>query len=113
VVGGGITGIVTARLLKDAGLRVGVLEMRSVGDGATGYTTAKLTVGHHLIYADIEKKHGEDVAGAYAASKQWAIEHLERVHVTARASQRTERCSKARRQSRSPSSRWTSPINAP
>jgi glycine/D-amino acid oxidase-like deaminating enzyme len=45
-VGGGITGIVAARLLNDAGLRVCVLEMRRLCDGATGYTTARVTVGH-------------------------------------------------------------------
>jgi monoamine oxidase len=40
VVGGGITGTVTAWLLKEAGLRVGLIEMNHAGDGTTGYTTA-------------------------------------------------------------------------
>jgi glycine/D-amino acid oxidase-like deaminating enzyme/nitrite reductase/ring-hydroxylating ferredoxin subunit len=79
IAGGGITGIVTARLLEDAGLRVAVVEMRRIADGATGYTTAKLTVGHHLIYADLVKKHGAETARAYAASNRWAIERLEQL----------------------------------
>jgi glycine/D-amino acid oxidase-like deaminating enzyme/nitrite reductase/ring-hydroxylating ferredoxin subunit len=79
VVGAGITGVTTAWLLKEAGLRVALVEMRRIGDGATGYTTAKLTVGHNLIYADLEREHGEDVARAYAASNQWAIDRLDRL----------------------------------
>jgi glycine/D-amino acid oxidase-like deaminating enzyme/nitrite reductase/ring-hydroxylating ferredoxin subunit len=77
VVGAGITGVMTAWLLKQEGRRVALVDMLRVGEGATGYTTAKLTVGHNLIYADLLKKHGEETARAYAASNQWAIERLE------------------------------------
>jgi glycine/D-amino acid oxidase-like deaminating enzyme/nitrite reductase/ring-hydroxylating ferredoxin subunit len=44
VVGGGITGITTAYLLKEAGLRVALLERRNVGGVDTSCTTAHLTV---------------------------------------------------------------------
>jgi glycine/D-amino acid oxidase-like deaminating enzyme/nitrite reductase/ring-hydroxylating ferredoxin subunit len=79
VVGGGITGVTAAWLLKRAGRRVALVEMQRVGEGTSGYTTAKLTVGHNLIYADLAKKHGEETASAYAASNQWAIERLEQI----------------------------------
>ena len=79
VVGAGITGLMTAWLLKFEGRRVAAVEMRGVAEGATGYTTAKLTVGHHLIYADLAKKHGLATARAYADSNQWAIERLEQL----------------------------------
>ena len=79
VVGAGITGLMTAWLLKFEGRRVAAVEMRRVAEGATGYTTAKLTVGHHLIYADLAKKHGLATARAYADSNQWAIERLEQL----------------------------------
>jgi glycine/D-amino acid oxidase-like deaminating enzyme/nitrite reductase/ring-hydroxylating ferredoxin subunit len=79
VVGAGITGTTTAWLLKEAGLRVALIEMRRIGDGATGYTTAKLTVGHNLIYADLEREHGGEAARTYATSNQWAIDRLERL----------------------------------
>jgi glycine/D-amino acid oxidase-like deaminating enzyme/nitrite reductase/ring-hydroxylating ferredoxin subunit len=79
VIGAGITGLTTAWLLHETGLRVGVIEMRRVGDGATGYTTAKLTLGHNLIYADIERKHGTTTARTYATSNQWAILRLDRI----------------------------------
>src|SRR4029453_4383732 len=74
VIGAGITGLMTAWLLKAEGRRVALVEMRRVADGATGYTTAKLTVSHHLIYDDLAKKHGLATARAYADSNQWAIE---------------------------------------
>jgi glycine/D-amino acid oxidase-like deaminating enzyme/nitrite reductase/ring-hydroxylating ferredoxin subunit len=79
VVGAGITGVMTAWLLKQEGRRVALVDMLRVGEGTTGYTTAKLTVGHNLIYADLLKKHGQETARAYAASNQWAIERLEEV----------------------------------
>jgi glycine/D-amino acid oxidase-like deaminating enzyme/nitrite reductase/ring-hydroxylating ferredoxin subunit len=77
VIGAGITGVMTAWLLKREGRRVALVEMLRVGEGATGYTTAKLTVGHNLIYADLAKTHGDEKARTYAASNQWAIERLE------------------------------------
>ena len=79
VIGGGITGLMTAWLLKCEDRRVALVEMRRVAEGATGYTTAKLTLGHHLIYADLAKKQGPATARAYADSNQWAIERLEQL----------------------------------
>ncbi|HEX2657948.1 MAG TPA: FAD-binding oxidoreductase, partial [Polyangia bacterium] len=43
IVGGGITGVTTARLLKQAGLTVAVLESRRLGEGETVRTSAPLT----------------------------------------------------------------------
>ena len=43
IVGAGITGVTAARLLKDAGLRVALVESRRIGMGETSKTTAHLT----------------------------------------------------------------------
>jgi glycine/D-amino acid oxidase-like deaminating enzyme len=43
IVGGGITGVTAARLLKQAGLTVAVLESRRLGEGETERTSAPLT----------------------------------------------------------------------
>ena len=43
VVGGGITGLTTAYLLKKTGCRVAVVDQRSVGGGETAQTTAHVT----------------------------------------------------------------------
>jgi glycine/D-amino acid oxidase-like deaminating enzyme/nitrite reductase/ring-hydroxylating ferredoxin subunit len=43
VIGAGVTGLTTARLLAEAGLRVALLERRTAASGDSGYTTAHLT----------------------------------------------------------------------
>ena len=48
IVGGGLTGILTAWLLRQAGADVVVLEADRVGGGQTAGTTAKLTAQHGL-----------------------------------------------------------------
>jgi glycine/D-amino acid oxidase-like deaminating enzyme/nitrite reductase/ring-hydroxylating ferredoxin subunit len=73
VIGGGITGLTTAHLLKRAGRTVALVEMNRIGYGATGYTTAKLTVGHGLVYRRLTDEHGEETARRYARSNQDAI----------------------------------------
>lgn len=73
VVGGGIVGITTARLLKDAGLTVVVLEARRVGGQVTGKSTAKVTSQHGLIHQSLEKKFGEDSARLYGEAQEAGI----------------------------------------
>jgi monoamine oxidase len=48
VLGGGITGLTTALLLKQDGASVAVIEAGKVACGVTGYTTAKVTSLHGL-----------------------------------------------------------------
>ncbi|HUR49545.1 MAG TPA: FAD-dependent oxidoreductase [Acidimicrobiales bacterium] len=66
VIGGGITGLVTAALLADEGSDVAVVEAGRLASGVTGYTTAKVTVLHGMKYAHLEETHGADAARAYA-----------------------------------------------
>lgn len=73
IVGGGIAGLTTALLLKQAGKTVAVLESEQIAQGASGHTTAKITTLHQLIYADLIKDLGEDKARLYAASNQAAL----------------------------------------
>jgi glycine/D-amino acid oxidase-like deaminating enzyme/nitrite reductase/ring-hydroxylating ferredoxin subunit len=76
VVGGGITGVTTAFLLKRAGKRVALLEMKRIARGATGYTTAKLTSGHNAIYSQLEQTFGPDGARTYADANQAGLEQI-------------------------------------
>ena len=76
VVGAGIVGLTAARILKNAGRSVAVVEMDRIGRGVTGYTTAKVTAGHSLIYQQLEKRHGADKARAYARANQRALERI-------------------------------------
>jgi glycine/D-amino acid oxidase-like deaminating enzyme/nitrite reductase/ring-hydroxylating ferredoxin subunit len=70
VVGGGITGITTALLLKRGGARVAVLEAGRVCGGTTGYTTAKVTSLHGTAYSELVRGFGEGGARAYAQANE-------------------------------------------
>jgi glycine/D-amino acid oxidase-like deaminating enzyme/nitrite reductase/ring-hydroxylating ferredoxin subunit len=74
VVGGGITGLTTALLLRRAGATVAVVEADRVASGTTGSTTAKVTALHGLSYDSLLSKHGEDGARRYASANQAAIQ---------------------------------------
>ncbi|MDQ3821446.1 MAG: FAD-dependent oxidoreductase [Acidobacteriota bacterium] len=76
VVGGGIAGITTALLLKQAGASVAVIEARRIVESVTGNTTAKVTSQHGLIYDHLVKQFGVEGAQAYADSQQAAIEKI-------------------------------------
>ena len=73
VVGGGITGLTVAALLKEAGARAAVVERRRIATGTTGHTTAKLTSLHSLIYRYLIDTFGEEKARMYADANQRAI----------------------------------------
>jgi glycine/D-amino acid oxidase-like deaminating enzyme/nitrite reductase/ring-hydroxylating ferredoxin subunit len=76
VVGGGITGLTTALLLKRHGARVTVVEADRVGSGATGNNTAKVTALQAAVYSTIRSRHGQNVAAAYAAGSVAAMEKV-------------------------------------
>jgi glycine/D-amino acid oxidase-like deaminating enzyme/nitrite reductase/ring-hydroxylating ferredoxin subunit len=76
IVGGGIVGISTARLLKDQGLRVAVIEARRVGQQVTGKSTAKISSQHGILYQTLEKKFGEDKARLYAQAQEAGIRRI-------------------------------------
>ena len=70
IVGGGIVGVTTARLLKDRGLTVALLEARRVGEEVTGKSTAKITSQHNVAYTSIASKFGEEGARLYGEANQ-------------------------------------------
>lgn len=78
VVGGGITGVVSAYLLQQKGLKVVVVEKNNIVEWTTGGTTAKLSSQHYLIYDYLIRRHGEDAARAYAEANQNGIDDIER-----------------------------------
>jgi glycine/D-amino acid oxidase-like deaminating enzyme len=70
IVGGGIVGTTTARLLKDRGLKVALVEARKVGEEVTGKSTAKVTSQHNVTLTTIKRKFGEDGARRYAEANE-------------------------------------------
>jgi glycine/D-amino acid oxidase-like deaminating enzyme/nitrite reductase/ring-hydroxylating ferredoxin subunit len=78
IVGAGITGLSAALLLAEAGLRVIVLEARTIGAGVSSRTTAHATQVLDVRYRTIERKHGKEVAKIVATSSGEAIARMER-----------------------------------
>jgi len=70
IIGGGIVGVTTARMLKDRGLSVALVEARRIGEEVTGKSTAKVTSQHNIAYTAIERNFGEDGARCYADANE-------------------------------------------
>src|SRR5688572_14458552 len=64
VIGGGITGITAAYLLKESGASVALLERNRFGSADTGHTTAHLTYVTDLRIGELVKNFGRDHARA-------------------------------------------------
>src|SRR6188508_3749614 len=65
VVGGGLTGITTAYLLKKAGVKVALLERYRCAGTDTGHTTAHLTYVTDYRLSQLAKTFGKDGAKAF------------------------------------------------
>jgi glycine/D-amino acid oxidase-like deaminating enzyme/nitrite reductase/ring-hydroxylating ferredoxin subunit len=74
VLGGGITGLTTALLLKRRGARVAVVEAGRVGAGVSGNNTAKVTALQSTVLTSIGRTRGAEVADEYAARSRAAVE---------------------------------------
>jgi glycine/D-amino acid oxidase-like deaminating enzyme/nitrite reductase/ring-hydroxylating ferredoxin subunit len=79
VVGGGITGLTAAYLLKQAGKRVCLLERDRLGSGDTSRTTAHLTVATDLRLSQLVKVFGKESAKAAWEAGAAAINTIERI----------------------------------
>lgn len=73
VIGGGMAGVLTVRLLQEKGVRAVLLEADRLGSGQTGNTTAKITAQHGQIYARLIREVGEEAARQYAQANQRAV----------------------------------------
>ena len=79
IIGGGITGVATAYMLKNPGLNVTLLEASKIGMGVTANTTAKITSQHDLFYDYLIKSFGFDTAKKYLDSNEEAIRTIEKI----------------------------------
>lgn len=73
IIGGGMTGILTAYFLKQAGISCMLAEKGRLCQGTTGHTTAKITAQHGLIYHKILKHAGVETAQKYLQANQNAV----------------------------------------
>ncbi len=76
VIGGGMTGILTAFLLSQQNADVILIDGERIAGGVTQNTTAKITSQHGLIYEKLIKGAGKEQAEMYARANQQAIEQF-------------------------------------
>lgn len=76
IVGGGITGITTAYLLSNEGMKVALLEAGNLLNGTTGHTTAKITAQHDLIYDELLNHFGHEKAYQYYEATSEALQFV-------------------------------------
>ncbi|MBX3442861.1 MAG: FAD-dependent oxidoreductase [Planctomyces sp.] len=79
IIGGGITGLTAAWLLKRAGQRVAVLEKGRIGGGETGHTTAHLTIVTDTRLKELVRTFGKDSARLAWQAGAVAISLIERI----------------------------------
>lgn len=91
VIGGGLTGVLTAALLREAGVETVLLEADRTGSGQTGSTTAKVTAQHGTLYHKLEDSLGGEAARLYAGANLEAIEQYQRMIQERQISCRWER----------------------
>lgn len=76
VVGAGVAGLTTARLLVDTGARVAVLDAGPVAAGVTGYTTAKVTALQRTTAGELVERHGAERTTAYVQANAASVEKV-------------------------------------
>jgi glycine/D-amino acid oxidase-like deaminating enzyme/nitrite reductase/ring-hydroxylating ferredoxin subunit len=76
IVGGGITGVTSAYLLANEGLKVAVLEAGQLLNGTTAHTTAKITAQHDLIYDEFMHQIGSSKTRLYYEANAEALNFI-------------------------------------
>lgn len=75
VVGGGITGLLCAYMLKTHGVDCILLEADRICRGVTQNTTAKITVQHGFLYDKLLKRFGKEKAQMYLRANERALQN--------------------------------------
>lgn len=73
VVGGGLTGLLCAYRLSQAGIKYALIERERICQGVTAKTTAKITSQHGLMYGKLLRKYGPDTARMYRKANEAAL----------------------------------------
>ena len=76
IIGGGITGILTAYMLSESDLNVSIVEADRMAMGVTANTTAKITSQHGLLYDYLLNTFGFETAKGYLDSNEEAIKNI-------------------------------------
>ena len=79
IIGGGLTGIQTAYLLANRGLKVALLEKDKLCSGTSGGSTGKITSQHGLFYEYLVNSKGVEFAKRYLEANEEAINNIENI----------------------------------
>lgn len=79
IIGGGLTGILCAWFLQQAGVDYCLLEKDRICGGITANTTAKITVQHGLIYDELLSKEGRERALLYLRANEQALKYYKNI----------------------------------
>lgn len=86
IAGAGLAGLTTATLLARAGMKVAVLEARSIGAAATGNTTAKVSLLQGTTLSGIRDHQDDETLQAYVdgnhEGQAWLLHYLDERGVT-------------------------------
>lgn len=74
IIGGGITGILCAHFLQNAGVDYVLVEGKQICSGVTKNTTAKITSQHGLLYHKLLERFNLEYARKYLEINQMAVE---------------------------------------
>ncbi len=76
IIGGGMTGLLCAHILREAGIHCIVAESTRIGRGITKNTTAKVTAQHGLVYHKLIQTFGAETAKLYLQANAQAVDKL-------------------------------------
>lgn len=76
IIGGGITGILCAYMLEEAGIDYVLAEADRICHGVTQNTTAKITIQHGLIYHKTARRYGLEKSLMYLEANKVALEQF-------------------------------------
>ena len=93
IVGGGLTGLLTAYLLSKTGKKVAVLEAGTLGSGATAYTTAFITQVIDTSLGDLIRMVGPQKAESIWQAGEQAIDRIETIVKKEKIDCEFQRCS--------------------
>lgn len=79
IIGGGITGILTAYFLHQKGVNYILVEKGRLCSSTTENTTAEITVQHGLIYNKLIKNFGTEKTAEYLKANQTALLNQDRL----------------------------------
>lgn len=74
IIGGGITGILCAYMLKQAHVDYALVEAKQICSGVTANTTAKITSQHGMIYHKMLQRFGEEKTRMYLDANEAALQ---------------------------------------